>query len=861
MPELAVGLDARGARTGAGQFNRAAKSITLQARTVDRAVMRTGSRIRRFGASIKAAFSGLRGLGVGITAAFAFGKTARTLASFEDTMVTVGAVTRATGEEFAMLEGAARRMGATTRFTASEAGEGLLFLGRAGFEATDAVGALPGVLNLAQVGMLGLGEAADIASNVVSAFQLSAEKTTEVANTMVVVSNRSNTSVQQLAEAMKFAAPVSSAFGESVASTSAAIGVLGDSGIQASLAGTNLRGILAGLTDVSSDGATALQRMGLSLNDVNPENHDLVDIFEKFAKAQISASEATALFGRRNVAAALVLSRSTDKMRDLEKATMEYRDEADRIAKLQNQTLTGQWKALKSAIDEMTLSTGDKGLTGTLKGFLSTATETVRILAGVEGATDNANQTARDWADTLAQVGSVAKFIFGALGTGFNVVMLGFRGFKLAIEKVLSSILTAGAKVLEFFGSSEWAQSLRELSDDLDNAAAVDEQKFRNQLDEVLRNLDRPDLANFGEKAGTRIGEAMGESLTKELDEKLDAWINDSDAFYQRNREAFDKFWAAQNLARLGPTEALGHSAAGAERMRISNVTNRMGGANALGLSDLVRLDPRFNPENTSGLQQMLSDLQTEINLVGKTADERERLLAVREFEQELRERELPFVKELTEQYDAQYRVFQDLAKAHEARVAAERQAVLEQQQQQREFDQLGRTAANAFRDIITGATDAVSALKRMGQALADLILQKTVLDQIATGVSNIIAGAFGSTPFVEPAPLGAGAGTGRVGFPGMSLASGAVLSGTSYLTGMSGGTVRAGEKPPGEGLFPLTRDTHGNLAIRAVRDRESAQPVVHKTVNITVQANDPGAFGSSRRQLAQHARSILDSI
>ena len=140
------------------------------------------------------------------------------IGSFEETLAQVrGVAIRTTetlavqGRQFELLRRQAADLGATTRFTATEAGEAQLFLARAGFEVNEIYSALPATLNLAAAGVLDLGTAADIASNVLSQFNLEAEQTGQVGDILVTTANNANTNVAQLAEALKLAGPVAGA--------------------------------------------------------------------------------------------------------------------------------------------------------------------------------------------------------------------------------------------------------------------------------------------------------------------------------------------------------------------------------------------------------------------------------------------------------------------------------------------------------------------------------------------------------------------------------------------------------------------------------------------------------------------------
>jgi len=455
MPTLRVAVDATGAKTGAEKYKRAVKSgivdTSKQAdravRGVDKSVGVLGKTVKSAGRSIGLLFAGFAGV-AGVKAA------TNVISKFEESMAIVQGVTSATKREFRELEATAKDLGATTRFTATQAAEGLTFLARAGFSATEAMAALPATLNLAIAGQLELGEAADFASNILSQFGLEAENTVRIVDVLTKTANSSNTNVRQLAEAMKFAGPIAGSLGKEIEEVAAAVGVLGDSGIQASLAGTNMRGVMLALAGPTGGAADALQRLGLSMDDVNPEKNNLISIFRRFRDVQLDAATATEIFGRRNAAAALILAKGAEKVGELTLANERAAGAAQKMADIQNKTLAGSIRSLISAIEALTLATGEFGLASAMKFAVDTMTQAVRILAGVKDAMADANVVAIVFAETLKVAGIALGIIAGrAVLRGLQV--LGARLLAITTQMIAARVasvamvasLTGGATV------------------------------------------------------------------------------------------------------------------------------------------------------------------------------------------------------------------------------------------------------------------------------------------------------------------------------------------------------------------------------------------------------------------------------
>ena len=149
---------------------------------------------------------------------------------FEEGMSKVQAISGATGEDFNNLREQARELGATTRFSATEAASGMEYLAMAGFETNEIMSAMPGLLDLAASSGMDLGRAADIASNIISGFNMEADEAGRVADVLAKGASTANTSVEQLGGAMKYAAPVASTLGLEMEGLTASVGFMSDAG-------------------------------------------------------------------------------------------------------------------------------------------------------------------------------------------------------------------------------------------------------------------------------------------------------------------------------------------------------------------------------------------------------------------------------------------------------------------------------------------------------------------------------------------------------------------------------------------------------------------------------------------------------
>ena len=183
---------------------------------------------------------------------------------YDAAMRSVQAKTGATGAVMDRLSEQSREMGRTTVHSATEAARGQAFLAQAGFDANEVLSALPGTLSLATAGELDLASAADIASNVLTGFGLAVSEADRVADVLALTAQSSNTNVQQMGDAMKYAAAVAAASGGDFEETAAAIGLLANAGFQGESGGTALRGAMTKLLNPTKAAQKILDRLGIS---------------------------------------------------------------------------------------------------------------------------------------------------------------------------------------------------------------------------------------------------------------------------------------------------------------------------------------------------------------------------------------------------------------------------------------------------------------------------------------------------------------------------------------------------------------------------------------------------------------------
>ena len=343
-------------------------------RRVQRRTEATQLSASRLATTIRLLFGSFAG-GLGVVS------TGRLLAGFEQSLSSVLAITKATELQMVRLREEAKRLGATTRFTAEQAAQGMVFLARSGLDAEEALAAIEPTLRLAQAGAIDLARAAEISTNIMVAFGLSVSDLPRVIDVMAATATSANTDIAQLGEAMKFVGPVARALGVDVETSSAAIAVLSNAGLQASLAGTGLRQVLLKLVRQTGPASKTLASLGLTARDVDVRFHGLIGVLENFAKVNITAGEAAQFFENRGGTAFLALLNGLPALKLYVEALRRAEGASREMARIMDDNLNGAFLRLKSAAQAVVLELGDAGATAGLRDLVENVAEGFRALA------------------------------------------------------------------------------------------------------------------------------------------------------------------------------------------------------------------------------------------------------------------------------------------------------------------------------------------------------------------------------------------------------------------------------------------------------------------------------------------------
>ena len=331
---------------------------------------------------------------VALTTAFfalkkSISETSKVAKEFESTMSKLKAIVKPTSIEFKLLEKRARELGSATIFTAAQAGEAFVEMGKLGLEANEIIDASAGVLNLAAIAQTGMAESATVVTQTLNQFGLEAGESNRIVDVMAKSFSTSALDMNKFSEAMKFAGVIAKGTGVSVETTTAALAVLADQGIEASMAGTGLRFTLGQLAQTSS-------KAGKMLGITSDDTRTMVERLRDLGKLGLTSGQFLEIFGQRAAGVAEILSKNVDSLKDFDQSLQDAKGSGDEMAKTMQDNLEGASIRLDSAINDLAISIGSRmnpaiklwkeGVTiliGEMKGFFSDLEDGGKLIAAM----------------------------------------------------------------------------------------------------------------------------------------------------------------------------------------------------------------------------------------------------------------------------------------------------------------------------------------------------------------------------------------------------------------------------------------------------------------------------------------------
>ena len=318
------------------------------------------------------------------------------------------------------LRDTAREMGATTKFSASEAADAMGYMALAGWDDAQVIAGIPGVLNLAAAANMDLAKASDIVTDTMTPFGMAAERAGEAADVFAYAQANSNTTVEALGEAMKYAAPTADAFGMTLQDTAAAMGVLANAGIKGSQGGTTLNAMLRDMKNNAKNGAIAIGKTKVALTNADGSYRSYAAIIRDIDKATSSMTASQrdaalgAIFGDESLKGILAtLKQGPDALDAMTEGMYACGGAAEDMAATMGDNLKGDLAILESGVQDMAIALSD-WLMPAASGVVQGITDMIGRFNALDDGTKN----------TIFRIGAMAAAAGPLLLNGGKVLTL-----------------------------------------------------------------------------------------------------------------------------------------------------------------------------------------------------------------------------------------------------------------------------------------------------------------------------------------------------------------------------------------------------------------------------------------------------
>lgn len=372
----------------------------------------------------------------------------------EAQMSTVKAISNATTEDMTRLTDMAKHMGATTKFTAVEAGKALEYMAMAGWKTDQMLGGLPGIMNLAAASGEDLGQVSDIVTDALTAFNMTADQSGRFADVLAQASSNANTNVSMMGATFQKVAPVAGTLGYSVEDMSLGIGLMANASVKAETAGTSLKTALANMAKPTKQMQAYMDKYGISLTNADGSMKTFREVIDNLrsglgglSKTEKTAA-ATAIFGKESFAGMLAIVNASDAdFKKLSDSVNNAAGAAERMAQIKLDNFEGKVTLLKSAFEGLQIALGD----ALLPTFTQGAEKAAELISKLTEFI-NANP---ELVRTIVKV-TAGLLAFKAAALTAKLGFLELKGGVLTIQKVMAlfkgKTALAGVEAVGFAG-------------------------------------------------------------------------------------------------------------------------------------------------------------------------------------------------------------------------------------------------------------------------------------------------------------------------------------------------------------------------------------------------------------------------
>jgi len=497
--------------------------------------------LNRVGRSMKTAGAGFKNIGKTLSTRvsaplIAMGAIALKVgADFEQAMMNAASVSGATADEMKEMEETARKMGATTVFSAKEAADAMYYMASAGWKAADMSKALKPTLDLAAATQSDLAFTTNTVVSALNQFGLTSNDAGRVSNVFAAAIANSQATMEKLSTSMAYAGPVMKSLGKGVEETGAALMVMYNAGLDASMAGTALKGIMGRLAEANASTTKAVEGCGIAMSDLNPETHSLAEIVKTLGESGATTGDIFSIFGQRaGPAMVSLIGAGADKLLEYQ-GTITGTAAAGKMAEMQINTLKGSFKLLTSALTEVAIKIS-KVLMPIVKGFIDKAliplVEWIGSLPkGLKIAVIAIAALAAAVGPVLMVIGMLISMLpalitgLGILAGAFTLLTAGIAIVGVAIvagivlwtkyRNALNEVKKADERLVEA------QKSLRQKLIDMKNEAGMTGEEFGKLTNKYKGNIVAMTMAIYKGKEGVELQEALAK-VSKKHKEEID---------------------------------------------------------------------------------------------------------------------------------------------------------------------------------------------------------------------------------------------------------------------------------------------------------------------------------------------------
>ena len=464
---------------------------------------------------------------------------------FEETMSTVEALSGATASEIESLSVEAKRLGAETQYTAQESAEAMTYMAMAGWGTTDMLQGMSGVIQLAAASGEDLARVSDIVTDALTAFGLSASDTAHFADVLATTATGANTSVGLMGETFKYAAPLAGALGYSVEDVATMIGLMANSGIKSTQAGTALRTMFSKLTDGATLTSVAFGEIDIETQNADGSMRGLGEIitelrarFEQMTEAE-KIYNAQQLVGQEAMSGFVTLMNAADgDFEKLSKSINNCTGAASKMSKIKMDNMNGQLKLMQSAWEGVTLAVGEQFTPAMgelykvaaqvftkMKEFIEKHPALIKAVTAFIAVVGAVTAGIMGYA-AAAKIAAAASALLSASIPGLNIIMAVTVGVAALTAGIVALVSAANDGVPSV---KELTEAAREMNTAMEEAKGEYEETSTsmaataNVAESYINRLEEIEAATGGNVEGNKEYHNILELLTRTIPELADS--------------------------------------------------------------------------------------------------------------------------------------------------------------------------------------------------------------------------------------------------------------------------------------------------------------------------------------------------